>query len=67
MHGGDDTVFEQLRVCHAELQVIFRVNGRAQSHVIRLWANRSNLSRTATGERLRACLRRWGLSHAPQP
>lgn len=67
VHGGDDAVFEQLRVCHAELQVILRVNGRAQSHVIRLWANRSNLSRTATGERLRACLRRWGLSHVPQP
>jgi hypothetical protein len=66
-HAGDGARFEQLLVSHAELQVTFRVHGRSQSHIIRLWPNRSNLPQTSTGDRLRSCLRRWGLCHAPQP
>ena len=53
-----------LRVCHAELQVRLRVTGGRKNYLIRLWPNRCNLSQTALGDRFRACLRHWGLSHA---
>lgn len=54
-----------LQVCHAELQVRLRLGGRSKNFSIRLWPNRCNLSLTALGNRFRACLKRWGLLHAP--
>jgi hypothetical protein len=58
-------VMGQLRVSHAELQVKLRIEGRCKSYPIRLWRNRSNISRSPVGDRFRACLERWGLVHAP--
>ena len=43
--------------------VKLKVEGRSKSYLIRLWPNRSNLGQTPLGERFRACLRRWGISH----
>lgn len=57
-------VLEQLDVCYAELQVRLRVEGGDKSYVIRLSPDRCNLDRNPLGERLRACLRRWGLCYA---
>lgn len=59
-----DTTLEQLCVCHAELQVRLRVQGRPRNYLIRLWPNRCSLSQTALGDRFRSCLQRWGLTHA---
>lgn len=58
---------EQLQVCYAELQVRLRVAGGAKNYLIRLWPDRCNLNQTQLGDRFRACLRRWGLSHAAKP
>jgi hypothetical protein len=57
-------VLDRLTVCHAELQVRLRVNGRSKPYLIRLWPDRCSLNQTPVAERLRECLRRWGLSHA---
>jgi hypothetical protein len=46
------------------LQVRLRVPGGAKRYLIRLSPDRCNLDRTPIGERLRACLRQWGLCHA---
>lgn len=58
-----EAILPDLRVCYAELQVRMRVEGGSRTYVIRLWPDRSNLGPTAFGDRLRACLRRWGLCH----
>jgi hypothetical protein len=63
-HLNVNGVLEQLDVCYAELQVRLRVEGGRKSYVIRLSPDRCNLDRTKLGERLRACLRRWGLCYA---
>ena len=61
-HAGDGLL--DLRVCHAEIQVSLLTDGRARSHTIELWPDRCTLPETELGERLRACLKRWGLCHA---
>jgi len=58
---------QDLRVCHAEIQVRLRVQGRSKNYLIRLWPHRCNLSQTPLGDRFRSCLRRWGLTHARKP
>ena len=63
-HGGAEGVVEQLRVLHAELQVRLRVGAHRKSVLIRLWPDRCSLNQTALGERLRECLKRWGVCHA---
>ncbi len=62
-HLPDGRVLAEMHVSRAELEVRLRTNGRSRAYVIRLWANRCNLNPTAVGERLRACLKRWGLLH----
>ncbi len=56
-----------LRVCFAEIQVMLLIDGRPRSHPVRLWPGRSSLGQSPLGERLRACLSRWGLLHARLP
>ncbi|HYH68346.1 MAG TPA: hypothetical protein VD866_26875, partial [Urbifossiella sp.] len=53
-----------LTVCHAELQVRLRVAGRGKNYAIRLWPDRCSLNQTPLAGRFRACLKRWGLTHA---
>lgn len=62
-HLGGPQHLVQLSVIHAQLQVKLRIEGRSKSYLIRLWPNRCNLTQTPVGERLRSCLRRWGLTH----
>jgi hypothetical protein len=59
-----DAALERLRVSYAEIQVPLLIAGRGKHYLIRLWPDRCNLSRSPLGERLYACLRRWGLTHA---
>ncbi len=61
LRGG---IGQELRVCHAELQVRLRLAGGTKNYLIRLWRNRCTLNQTPLGNRFRACLARWGLSHA---
>jgi hypothetical protein len=63
-HVGDDATLDALDVQYAELEVRLRAACGRTAHVIRLWPDRTNLSQTPTGDRFRACLRRWGLTHA---
>ena len=53
-----------LTVCHAELQVRLRVAGHGKNYAIRLWPDRCSLNQTLLAGRFRACLKRWGLTHA---
>jgi hypothetical protein len=62
-HCGGERVLEQLDVLYAEVQVTLRVDGRRKHYVIRLWPDRCSLDQTALGERLHACLRRWGVTY----
>lgn len=62
-HLSGTGIFDQLRVVYAEIQVRMRFEGRSKSYLIRLWPNRCNIGQTALGERLRACLKRWGVYH----
>jgi len=55
---------DDLSVCHAELQVRLRVEGRAKNYSIRLWPDRCSLNQTPLADRFRACLKRWGLANA---
>lgn len=66
-HGGGEGILDQLDVLYVELQVRLRVEGRSKSCLIRLWTDRCNLNQTSLGERLYACLRRWGIPYASQP
>ncbi len=59
-HLSDDTLAE-VRVAHAELQVRLRVSGRSKNHLVRLWPDRCDIGQGPYGDRLFACLRRWGL------
>jgi hypothetical protein len=61
-HGGG--VLDQLDVLYAELEVRLRLAGRSKPVTIRLWPDRANLNGSPLGRRLRACLERWGLTHA---
>lgn len=54
----------ELTVSHAELHVRLRIEGRCKQVRIRLWRDRCNLGQTPLGDRLRACLLRWGLCDA---
>jgi len=63
-HMNSEGTLDQMQVCYAELQVLLRVaDQQSKSYFIRLWPNRCNLNHTPLGERLRACLKRWGLYH----
>lgn len=66
-HAGEPGLLDRLQVCHAELEVRLAAGGGRKAHVIRLWPDRSNLGETPLGLRLRACLVRWGIHHAPKP
>jgi hypothetical protein len=57
-------VARDLTVTFAELQVGLYFRGRRKNYLIRLWPDRCSLNQTALGERLRACLQRWGLYDA---
>lgn len=63
-HGGREGIFDQLDVQYAELQVKMRVEGRKRTYCVRMWPDRCSLNHTAFGERLRACLKRWGIAYA---
>jgi len=64
-HMNGEGILDQMQVCYAELQVLLKVaDQQSKSYFIRLWPNRCNLNHTPLGERLRACLKRWGLYHA---
>ncbi len=63
-HLADERVLRQLTVCHAELQVTLRVRGRSKPYLVRLWPDRCNLNQSPLAERLRGCLRLWGLTDA---
>lgn len=63
-HGGSEVVREQLIVVYAELEVTLRIEGGTKRYLIRLWPDRCSLNQTNLGERLSACLRRWGLTYA---
>jgi hypothetical protein len=60
-HGGSDAALEHLTVCYAELEVQFKTAAGSRTVLVRLWPDRCSLNQTALGERLRACLRRWGV------
>ncbi len=63
-HLSADGILDQVQVCYAELQVRLKVADRqSKNYLIRLWPNRCNLNQTPLGERLRTCLKRWGLLH----
>jgi hypothetical protein len=49
------------RVAHAVLQVRLRVRGRGKDYLVRLWPDRCDIGPGPVGDRLLACLRRWGL------
>jgi hypothetical protein len=59
-HAGADALAD-LRVAYAELQVRLRIEGRGKNHLIRLWPDRCDVGRGPVGDRMLACLRRWGL------
>jgi hypothetical protein len=62
-HGGESAVLSELDVHYAELEIRLRVSGWSRQYVVCLWADRCNLEQTALGDRIRACLVRWGLTH----
>jgi len=62
-HGGDSTIFDKLKVSHAELEVTLRGSEGTMRHLIHLWPDSSSLAPTPLGMRLRGCLLRWGLAH----
>jgi hypothetical protein len=62
VHGGEAAA--GLSVTYAEIEVRLLVAGRAKACLVRLWPDRCSLDRSPLGERLRACLRRWGLARA---
>jgi hypothetical protein len=64
-HHAADGTLPRLRVAHAEIQVRLRVEGGAKSVGVRLWPDRSNLGAGPLADRLRGCLRRWGIATAP--
>jgi hypothetical protein len=64
-HGGGPDTLDRLVVLAAELQVKLRVDGRLQSHLIRLSHDSCNLDQTPVGRHLHACLKRWGIAHGP--
>ncbi len=66
-HGGPERTLDALRVLYAEVEVTLQGSGRKRTHVIRLWPDRTSLPQTALGDRLRQCLRRWGIADADQP
>jgi len=63
-HGGSEAVLEQLVVVYVELELAIQAGGASQVVLVRLWPDRCSLDQTPLGERLRACLRRWGISDA---
>jgi hypothetical protein len=60
----DKVTLDRLRVGYAELQVWLWIDGRAKAYTVRLWPDRCSLPQTRLGDRFRACLRRWHLTHA---
>lgn len=60
-HGGE--VLDQLAVVYAELEVPLFHSGHCKNWLIRLWPDRCSLNQTPLGERLRRCLRHWGIAY----
>jgi hypothetical protein len=61
IHRGGGEILDQLAVSYVELEIKLSGEGWCRHFVVRLWPDRCNLSQTALGERLRACLKRWGV------
>lgn len=59
-HVPQETLLE-LGVHQADIQLRLRVGDGSRHHLIRLYPNFCDLGRGALGERLLACVRRWGL------
>src|SRR5947209_3319511 len=62
-HLREGNPSDELQVCYAEVQVRLRTDGGSRNYLIRLWPDRCSLDQTPLGRRLRACLRRWGISY----
>jgi hypothetical protein len=62
IHGGGDALLRDLEVRYVELQVQVLAEQPKECRV-RLWPDRCSLNQTGLGERLRACLRQWGIAH----
>jgi hypothetical protein len=60
VHATGDAA-DGTRVAHAVLQVRLRVRGRGKNYLVRLWPDRCDVGPGPVGDRLLACLRRWGL------
>lgn len=61
-HVGEDDLLDRLNVYYAELHVRLRLEGKTRNYLIRLFRDRCSLDQTPLGERLRTCLRRWGIA-----
>ncbi len=59
-HAGGEALAGS-RVVHAVLQVRLRIAGRVKNYLVRLWPDRCDTGPGAIGDRLLACVRRWGL------
>ena len=64
---GEPRAIHRTAIAPSGVQIGKKMLGPVAGCVIRLWPDRSNLGETALGIRLRACLVRWGLHHAPEP
>lgn len=62
-HDTAEMPLEELRVCHAELQVRLPTDGAGQDHLVRLWPDRCAFPDGLLAYRLGACFLRWGLTH----
>jgi hypothetical protein len=66
-HVPGPALLASLRVIRAELQVRMREKGATRNVYVELHRNRCSLDQSPLGDRLRRCLGRWGLCHAPRP
>jgi hypothetical protein len=62
-HGGREELVEQLTVLYVELEISLQDGGGMKNTLVRLWPDRCNLNQTALGQRLFACLQRWGIAY----
>ena len=62
-HGTAEMPLDELRVCHAELQVRLPTDRAGQDHLVRLWPDRCAFPDSLLAYRLGACFRGWGLTH----
>ena len=62
-HDRGTIPLDELRVCHAELQVRLPTDGAGKDHLVRLWPDRCGFPDRLLAYRLGACFRGWGLTH----